>query len=225
MFLFLLLLLFVCFLLRFAALYYLCIYENIDLFIDFFKSSIVLAVTFLSGAMGCTACQKISTTDVLFGLFVCVNSAFSTTFIIALNVLFTDWLTSFQASRASTASVQAVCLGVTFGGGVSSFYPAHHHFIIYYYYLWVLPYSCRPVLLSCLRLPAVLSPSSCCPVLLPCLHPVAVWSPSPCCPVSVFLLSCLAVLSPSCSCPVSVLSLSCLRLVVRCPSCLCLVAV
>ena len=175
--------------------------------------------------MGFTACQKISTADVLSGLFACVNSAFSTTFIIALNALFTDWLASFQANRASTASVQAVCLGVTLGGGVSSFYPVHHHFIIYYYYLWVLPSSCRPVLLSCLRLPAVLSPSSCCPVLLPCLHPVAVWSPSPCCPVSVFLLSCLAVLSPSCSCPVSVLSLSCLRLVARFPSCLCLVAV
>ena len=139
-----------------------------------------MAITFLSGAMGCTACQKISTADVLSGLFACVNSAFTTTFIIALNALFTDWLTSFQADRASTTSVQAVCLGVTLGGGVSSFYAV------------LSPSSCCPVLLSCLRLPAVPSPSSCCPVLLSCLRFPAVLS---CCPVSFFLLSCLRLLA------------------------------
>ena len=114
--------------------------------------------------MASLACKNLRAVDVVFGLCACGNYAFAFTFILALNVLFPDWLTSFQADRGSTTSVQAISLGFTLGGGQSS--------VVYL----------AALLPSCYRPVTTLLPS--------CYHPVTVLLPSCYRPVTTLLPSC-----------------------------------
>ncbi|XP_076456594.1 uncharacterized protein LOC143290919 isoform X1 [Babylonia areolata] len=65
---------------------------------------------------------KMSKTSVLksflFGLCACINVGISVTLMIAMNALFTDWLTYFQADKGTVSAVEATCVGLFFGGGL-----------------------------------------------------------------------------------------------------------
>ncbi|XP_076456604.1 uncharacterized protein LOC143290923 isoform X2 [Babylonia areolata] len=54
----------------------------------------------------------------LFGLSASFNFAIPGTLMIAMNALFTDWLTYFQADKGPTSSVQATSVGIMLGGGL-----------------------------------------------------------------------------------------------------------
>ncbi|XP_076456994.1 uncharacterized protein LOC143291172 isoform X2 [Babylonia areolata] len=77
-----------------------------------------LSITIAILAMGKGLCPQLTLADVVVCLSACANNAIVFVFIVALNTLFNDWMASFSADRSSTASVQAVCIGITCGGGL-----------------------------------------------------------------------------------------------------------
>ncbi|XP_076456445.1 uncharacterized protein LOC143290808 [Babylonia areolata] len=65
----------------------------------------------------CGSC-RVSLKEVVVCLCACCNNVCIFVFAFGLNTLFGDLQASFHTDRASTASVQAVCLGLTTGGGL-----------------------------------------------------------------------------------------------------------